>query len=74
MFHLLASIASPSQSDFDRGKVSIAKALVLVLHRFFSKGFAVSRASIFGGGFDLSHRFSSRSRSWRERIVFSSKE
>ena len=54
MFHLLASIASPSQSNFDCGKASITKALVLILHRFFSKGFVVS---IFSGGFNSSYRF-----------------
>ena len=61
MFHLLASIASPFQNDFDYRKASIAKALVLVLHRFSSQGFVVLRTSIFGfidlknlGGFDSS--------------------
>ena len=54
MFHLLVSIASPSQSDFNHGKASIAKALVLVLHCFSSKGFTLS---IFGDDFNSSYRF-----------------
>lgn len=47
MFYLLAPIAFSSQNNFDYKKASIITALVLVLHCFSSKSFAVLRASIF---------------------------
>lgn len=53
----MALIASLSQNNFDCKKVSIAKTLVLVLHRFFSKGFGVSKTSIFGNSFDSFYHF-----------------